>query len=204
MQEKPDQRNYILKVLDRTGWKQTELAKRAGLDPSTLSRFLTSTPGAQALRASTINRIAQVSGIRFEASEAALATETPGLAGMAEPEAQPLTDDTTSLAGTILATLRAKSGPVDAWCLHSRALELAGYRAGDILFVKLGAPPLKGDVVCTQVYDWLANRTETVFRIFEPPFLISATADMTRLKPLALDDENIVVKGTVLHALRSR
>ncbi len=201
MQEKPDQRSYVLKVLERTGWNQTELAKRAGLHPSTLSRFFTAPPGAQALRASSISRIAQVSGIPMSAGDEPSAHEA---SGMAESEAQPLANGITALADTILAALRTEAGAVDAWRLNSRALELAGYRPGDVLFVKLGAPPLKGDVVCAQVYDWVNNRTETVFRLFEPPYLITATADISRLKPLALDDENVAVKGTVLHALRSR
>lgn len=201
MQEKPDQRGYVLKVLERTGWNQTELAKRAGLDPSTLSRFLTAAPGTQALRVSTINRIAQVSGIALQGGSPLAAAPAEG---MAEPEALPLTTGHATLAVAMLEILRAGSGPVDAWQLQSRSLELAGYRAGDVLFVRLGAPPLKGDVVCAQVYDWLSNRTETVFRLFEPPYLIAATADVSLLRPLTLEDEKVVVKGVVLHTLRSR
>ena len=91
-----------------------------------------------------------------------------------------------------------------AWTLKSRALELAGYRPGDILFVQLGTPALKGDVFCAQIYDWHAQRTETVFRIFQPPYLVAATADAELLRPYGADEESVVIKGVVLHTLRSR
>lgn len=200
MAEPTDQRAYILDVLARTGWNQTELAKRAGLDPSTLSRFLSSSRPGLSLRPSTIRRIAQVTGLPYDAAP----TNMSPADGMAEAEAQPLADDVPPLISAILDSLRTGADSVDAWTLRSRALELAGYRPGDILFVKLGGSPLKGDVVCAQIYDWSAGRTETVFRIFEPPFLISATADPGLFSPYALDDDRVAVKGTVLHSLRSR
>jgi len=196
----PDQRTYLLDVLARTGWNQTELAKRAGLDPSTLSRFLSSARPGLSLRLSTIRRIAQVTGLPFDGVPEA----AHDAAGLAEAEAQPLTEDAPPLTAAILDSLRANGSAIDAWTLRSRALELAGYRPGDILFVKLGASPLKGDVVCTQIYDWAAGRTETVFRIFEPPFLISATADTALFAPYPLDDDRVAIKGTVLHSLRSK
>ncbi len=201
MQEKQDQRGYIINVLDRTGWNQTELAKRAGLDPSTLSRFLSPAQAGQSLRQSTLRRIAQVTGIPFNGDAGNSATS---YAGLAEPEAQPLDVTPSSMASDVLAHLRATIPAVDAWTLKSRALELAGYRPGDILFVQLGTPALKGDVVCAQIYDWHAQRTETVFRIFQPPYLVAATADAELLRPYGADEESVVIKGVVLHTLRSR
>jgi len=200
MAERPDQHSYIRDVLRRTGLNQTELAKRAGLDPSTLSRFLSS-PTSPTLRATTIRRIEQASGVVFGAGGAATDDSTPGLS---ESEALPLAAGASDLVTLMLTHLRSANGSVDAWTLRSRALELGGFRPGDILFVKLGAPALKGDVVCAQVYDWTAARTETVFRIFDPPYLISATADPRLFAPFRLDDERIAVKGVVLHSLRNK
>jgi transcriptional regulator with XRE-family HTH domain len=201
MQEKPDQRSYILNVLARTGWNQSELAKRAGLDPSTLSRFLSSPQGSQSLRPATLRRIAQVTGLAFGEEPVSTA---PASGGFSEGEAQLVADDAPELVNTVLEALRSGGRPVDAWQLQSRALELAGYRPGDTLFVELGAQALKGDVVCAQIYDWTANRTQTLFRMFEPPYLVSATQDIALLRPFSLQDEHVLVKGVVLHALRSK
>jgi transcriptional regulator with XRE-family HTH domain len=200
MAEPPDQRSYIRDVLTRTGLNQTELAKRAGLDPSTLSRFLSSQAGPT-LRPNTIRRIEQVTGLSFGAEEARPPAQALGLA---EPEAQPLAPDAPDLVTLMLTHLRDGNSSVDAWTLKSRALELAGFRGDDILFVKLGATPLKGDTVCAQIYDWAAGRTETVFRIFDPPYLISATADPRLFAPYRLDDDRVAIKGVVLHSLRNK
>ncbi|MBL8790541.1 MAG: helix-turn-helix domain-containing protein [Rhizobiales bacterium] len=200
MSETPDQRTYVLEVLARTGLKQTELAKRAGLDPSTLSRFLSSHSGPR-LRLSTIRRIEKLTGLPFSAGTSPPDGEAHGFS---ESEALLLADNVPDVVAVVLNHLRATHGSVDAWTLKSRALELGAYRAGDILFVKLAASPLKGDVVCAQIYDWSAGRTETVFRIFDPPYLISATADPKLFAPYALDDERVGVKGVVLHCLRNR
>lgn len=201
MQEKPDHHSFVQQVLRRTGWSQTDLAKRAGLDPSTLSRFLSSTRAGQSLRASTLRRIEAVTGLSFAADPLEQSTAA---SGFSEAEATLLPQQPDSLTTLILQQVGGESANVDAWHLNSRALELAGHRPGDILFVKLGETPLKGDVVCAQIYDWTKNRAETVFRLFSPPYLVSATTETTLLAPYAMSDDNVVIKGVVLHSLRNR
>lgn len=199
MPEKPDQKSFILQVLASTGWTQTDLAKRAGLDPSTLSRFLSGSRDDQALRASTIRQIEKVVGLSM--SGAALPPVHNAL-GMAEAEQLPIQRG--GINEVLTTHLAADGRPVDAWTLKSRALELAGYQPGDTLFVRLGETALRGDVVCAQIYDWSLRKAETVFRIFDPPYLLSATTDSTLLRPLEINSENITIKGVVLHCLRSR
>lgn len=201
MQEKPDLHSYIEQVLRRTGWTQTELAKRSGLDPSTLSRFLGNPGGGQSLRASTIRRIETVTGLPFAKND----LEKPlSQLGFGEAEASPIGKQAGDLVSLVLSQLTASASNIDAWQLNSRALELAGYKPGDILFVKLGETPLKGDVVCAQIYEWTRNKAETVFRLFEPPYLVSATTDPALFAPHAIASESVVVKGVVLQSLRSR
>jgi SOS-response transcriptional repressor LexA len=87
--------------------------------------------------------------------------------------------------------------------LRSRCLEVAGYVPGDVLMVDMNAKPEQGDVVCAQVYDRL-GRAETVFRIFEDPFLVASSLDGTFFKPLLIDNERVVVRGVVVASFRDR
>jgi transcriptional regulator with XRE-family HTH domain len=203
MQEKPDLHSYLRNVLRRTGWTQTELAKRAGIDPSTLSRFLSRESREHALRPSTISRIEQVSGLRFSDSETA-SQKTSDSTGFGESEAAPFSVASNDEVQTLTNLLQSRGAKVDPWILKSRSLELAGYLPGDILFVRLDTHPLSGDTVCAQVYDWANNRAETIFRVFQPPYLVAATTDMKRMQPLEVDGGKVVIKGTVTASLRLR
>ncbi len=60
------------------------------------------------------------------------------------------------------------------------------------------------DVVCAQVYDWARGKAETVFRLYEPPYLLSSTTDPKLLRPLVVDDDVVMIKGVVVASLRSR
>lgn len=193
-----DQYDFITTVLAKTGWSQTDLATRAGLDPSTLSRFLTKTRDGHALRASSLQRIATASGVSFGET---VPSETSSLE---EPEAEPYIYSEQDNRTLAIQALKANRENVDAWTLSSRALEGLGYRAGDILLVGLGENPIPGDVVCAQIYDWVKGRAETIFRLYQPPALLAATQDTTLLRPYVLADNSVVIKGVVLYTLRSR
>ncbi len=195
--EAEQQRSYILGVMSRTGWSQTVLAQRAGIDPSTLSRFLSSERPGYSLRESTLRKIAQ-------ASRVPRSGEGVPVPGFAESEATPLTASHSDLLAALIAGLAADGHNIDPWCLKSAVLENAGYRRGDILLVKLGETPLPGDVVCAQIFDWAKSRAETVFRIYHPPYLVAASSDPATLKPLLLDDAAISLRGVVIHSIRSR
>ncbi len=193
-----DQHAFIEKVLSKTGWTQTDLANRAGIDPSTLSRFLTKGRDGHALRAHTIQRIANASGL------VPGKVQLPPTAGFSEDEAMPYifaTEDARTLA---IRTLCSERPNIDAWTLKSNALDGLGYRSGDVLLVSLNETPHAGDIVCAQIYDWTKSKAETVFRLFQPPVLLAATSDTALLKPHLITDNNVVVKGVVLHMLRAR
>lgn len=195
--EAEQQRSYILGVMSRTGWSQTVLAQRAGLDPSTLSRFLSPERPGHALRDSTLRKIAQASRVPWS-------DEEPPVTGFAESEATPLAASHSDMLAALITGLAADGNNIDPWRLKSAVLENAGYRRGDILLVKLGETPLPGDIVCAQIFDWAKSRAETVFRIYHPPYLVAASSDPTALKPLLLDDAAISLRGVVIHTIRSR
>ena len=204
MSESAEQRRYLLDVMQRTGWSQTELAARARLDPSTLSRFLLGQREGRAMRASSIRKIEQVSGLGFESGQPLPSAAQTLAEGLSEPDALPLDVPARSHLEAIIAALSQRGRNVDPWSLRGRALENAGYRPGDILLVALGETALAGDVVCAQVYDWPSGKAETVFRIFQPPYLLAASSDPTLMRPLVLDGETVEIKGVVINSIRDR
>lgn len=200
-ESREQQLEYIHRVLALTGWSQSVLARRAGLDPSTLSRFLSNERDGHALRPNSLLRIGEVTGIKAGSDSAS--DDTPG--GLSESEASPRPTSTADdLTDAAIQAIVARGMNVDAWTLQSRALELAGYRHGDVLLVSLDEKPQPGDVVCAQIYDWTKSRAETVFRIYQPPFLVPASMDTQLLKPLSLEDGTIAIKGVVIQSFRAR
>lgn len=198
-----DHRQFLRHVLARTGWKPTHLARKAGLDPSTLNRFLQGGREGHSLRASSLAKIEQVSGLRF-AGGPAQAPPPRAMPGFAESEATPIRDDAESPMQGLLRAALAGHNNSDPWLLRSRAIEGLGYRPGDILIVALGEPPRPGDVVCAQIYDWPKGHAETVFRLYQPPCLLAVTGEERLLRPFIVDDAAVSIKGVVIHALRSR
>jgi len=205
-----DQRAYIASVLERlgSGWDQTKLARKAGMEPSTLSRFMSGGREGHLLRHSSIRKIESLTGFMFLAGKGNRAAEgsprPPSSPGFAEMEATPLRqNDTGHYDGVVEAAIAGRNN-VDAWVLRSRALEGAGCRPGDTLIVELGAEPRRGDIVCAQIYDWARAGAETVFRLFEPPALIAVTTDAALLRPWTLSDSAVTIKGVVTHVLRER
>lgn len=92
----------------------------------------------------------------------------------------------------------------DPWVLRSRAVELAGYLPGDILLVDLNERARSRDLVCAQVYDWTRGKAETVFRIYESPYLIAASGEQHLLKPFVVDDDMVMIRGVVVGSIRPR
>lgn len=198
-----DQRAFLERVLARTGWTATELARKAKLDHSTLSRFLTGGREGHALRHSTIRKIELASGLAFMGGLAPeQAAMVSGGEGFAESEATPLAlmDVQDPL---LMAAVNGRNN-VDPWLLRSRALENLGYRPGDTLLVELGVTPRQGDIVCAQVYDWQKGNAETVFRSFLPPYLVAQTGDVRLQRPMLVDDHHVVIKGVVTLSFRQR
>lgn len=198
MKDDDEQRAYLQRVLATTGWTQTQLAQRAGLDPSTLSRFLTAEREGHALRASTLAKIAAASGVSLSSDQPA------ATAGFAESEAAPLVPAEGGQLSRMIASMAAPGRAIDPWSLASRALENAGYRPGDVLLVALDETPLPGDIVCAQVYDWHKGGAQTLFRLYQPPYLVAATNDPALMRPFASNDGSVAIKGVVVASVRGR
>ena len=178
---------WLRAVLLHLGWTGTELARRMGKPPSTINRFLNDPDATHNLSVRTLKEV--------EAKT--------GFPPLKYPEAMRARGFTESDAAPFRALADARPG-VDPWLLKSQALDAIGFLPGDVLIVSLNEKPRAGDVVCAQVYDWGKGRAETIFRVYEPPYLMAATTAKELLRPHVVDDERVVIKGVMLQSLRPR
>lgn len=190
---------WIEAILEHKGWNRTRLAKTAGVDPSTLSKFLTDPLNKSQLQTNSIEKIAAASGFRPYFTEAPSRPE-----GLADIEAEPFDESSApALVDVAVSALKSGRNGIDPWVMRSRALEHEGYLPGDILMVDLNMQPRSGDAVCAQIYD-LQGKAETVMRIYEHPFLIAATSDPASRRPLLVDEERVLIRGVIVASFRPR
>ena len=179
-------RDWILKVLAAKGWTPHRLAVEAGLSPATVHRALNDD---HVTSNTTLEKISKATGIPTP-----LAAHAAGQSGFRESDAVPLH-----------APARTESDAQTWWRLNTRAAELAGYLPGDEVLTDQSVMPRAGDLVCAQVYDFQMGSAETVFRIFDPPYLVVRTMDPSvSTKPLPVDGKHVLIMGTVVRSVRLR
>lgn len=196
-----EQRAYIEKIMERLGITQTELAKKAMLDPSTLSRFMHGGRDGHALRSTTIHKIGMATGIRMNGGPIPAGD---GISGFMEQEAAPWAGEENPALQQAVAAFTAGRNAASAWVLKSSALSGAGYLPGDILIVDQAEQPRSGDIACAQVYDWEAGGAETVFRMYQMPVLMAVCAEAAQMKAYVIDNSTVLLRGTVIASIRPR
>lgn len=190
---------WVEAVLAHKSWRPSRLAKEAGIDHSTLGKFIKDKANIAQLNTATVEKIAAVGGIPpYQTQPISI------LKGLSEHEAEPFNGADARELWDMVEALKAKRGNgVDAWVLQSRALEAAGYLPGDVLVVDHNATPISGDAVFAEVLD-RSGHSETIMRLFEDPFLVGASLDRKLMRPLLVDSERVAVRGVVIAALRPR
>lgn len=192
---------WLSNIVATTGIELSNIPRRAGLDPSTLTRFFSKNESGHTLTAKTVQKIEAATGVPAYESR-----RRPDMVAFQEPDAAPFKfDDTTQdLMVQALRNIASHSNSVDLWQLKSAVLAAAGYRQGDVLVVDREATPRPGDAVCAQIYDWRRGTAETIFRIYRTPYLLTAPLDGTPSVPEIVDDENVVIKGVVVGSAHLR
>lgn len=199
---KKDQLDWVTAVKAYLGVSSNNaLAVKAGLDPSLVQKpFNPNYKGK--FGADTLQKIADAAGLRV--------MEFPTRpAGMQETEAARFVYDTSANAidsnidRAVRELIRGRSGR-DPWVNRSHALELAGILPGDILIVDMNLQPRPKDVVCAQIYSRGGVSAETVFRIYEPPYLVTQSLRYGTQKPVPVDGNDVVILGVVDGMLRRR
>jgi len=191
------QLEWLDRILSSLGITPTELARKSELVHTTLTGFIAGKRN-RLLSSETINRIVAETG--FPPPVAPLADPARGFR---EEEADPFRHQVGGAEEE--EAIRALVGcreNADAWVLRTRALELAGYLPGDIVVLDLGIEAKAGDVVCAQIYDIQRMRADTIWRIYEPPYLVAASADPALRKPHR--DDAAAIKGVVVGLVRPR
>lgn len=187
-----------ISALERSlGLKPSKIASEAGLSDTTLTRLFWD-DYAGTLSQMTIAKVKARFGV---AGPGEISTAIAPAPGFAEGEQLAFSNDNADL-GRIVEAMRGDRNAVEPWRIRTRALEGEGIMPGDIVMVDLNAQPRAGDAVCAQVYDVRRGTAETVFRVFETPFLVAATSDPTLRRPLLIDNERVVVMGVIVGSAR--
>jgi lambda repressor-like predicted transcriptional regulator len=196
-------RQWIAGILRERGWHATDLARRAGVNQTTLTRFLNNPDHPYDLSERTRAAIARTIGL---VPSTPVAAQRPPATGFFEPDATEY--DVSATPGSEMAQMvrdYLKSRPhLSPWVLMTGALASLGWQRGDLLMVDLNARAEDNDLVCAQIYDWPRNRAETVFRVYQTPFLMTGPENGQIQRPLMVDNQNIVIKGVVTCTIRPR
>jgi transcriptional regulator with XRE-family HTH domain len=189
-------RTWIDAIKSEQGIDIPEIARAAGVSPSTIYRWLDDkhpfTPSM-----TTIQKIAAVYSTPIPES---IMPERV-LSGQAGPG---LAEAEVSYIGETPPELQAGNNQ-GVWRIDGRSLELAGYLPGDLVLVDMSVVPHSGDVVCAQVYNIERGTAETKLRVYDPPFLLSrAVHPGPSDKPLFIDHERVHIAGTVIRSMRLR
>lgn len=196
-------RQWLEAALKKTNETPSALARRAGLATTTLTRFLND-PHAPMLTLRSLAKVAHAADIQPLGLPQKKIVPSAGYLSESEAEPYRFGDE-----GTLDLAIKALIGDrtaADPWLIKTRSLDLAGLLPGDIVIVDLNERAVSGDVVCAQAYQWEKSLAETVFRLYEPPYLVAATSDAALAaslrKPLLVDHDAIIIKGVVIDALR--
>lgn len=199
-------REWIGSILRERGWTATELARRAGLSQTTLTRFM-SPDWPHSLSGRTRAAIASTVGLAPQRPIPASPTR-PRPAGFSEPDAvefEAVEHEADKLLRAAVKAALAAHPHAAPFMLRTRSLQQIGYRPGDVLLVDINGRPAAGDLVCAQLFDWPNNRADTVFRVFQPPFLLTGLDPEGHLsRPMMVDDHAVAIRGVVILSVRTR
>jgi len=192
-------KEWIQAVASHLNLSPSELGKRSGVAPSTITRFLYDDSGTIGISQRTLEQLARFSGVpvhRLPGEEAR--TNFPAADALPLEESDPLP---AQLKMAIDLFLQEHEG-IKAWLMKGWALELMGVRPGDILIIDEVRRPKTGDIVFARVMDWSSGTSEAVFRLYQPPYIISYSSRIGPQKPLAVDEDIVSLKGVCVAVLR--
>jgi hypothetical protein len=196
------QRKWLLEVLEKVKLKPSQLAIGAGVSDTTITRILNNEDYLGTLAPETIERIKGT--YKVPGPEEFANRSRSSVIGFSEASRFDAGREAADLAVIVDAILRGRSN-MHVWRLKTMALEGVGYLPGDLVFVEhlpdtISARPQ--DAVCAQVVDYQHGAAETVWRVYDPPFLVGAANDRTAYKPILVDGDRVKIAGVIRESYR--
>jgi len=196
------QRAWLLEVVDRTKLKPSQLATGAGVSDSTITRLLNNKDYSGTLAPETVERIKET--YKVPGPEEYASRGRAMLIGLSEAARFEPRKEKGELAAIVTAILRGRPN-FEAWRLKTQAMEDGGYLPGDIVFVERAAGEVLArpqDAVCAEVLDYQHGSAETVWRVYDPPFLVAAAHERTAYKPILVDGDRVKIVGVIRESYR--
>jgi hypothetical protein len=190
-----EQREWSVELSRWLDLDPTLVAQRAGLAGTTLTRLLNDKKYRGVLRATTVRRLTEFYRVPSP-EEFARGVQFPGA------EAELVDLKTSPELVRISHELAGENSNLELWRLRTDMLAAAGYLAGDILFVDPSGTPKRHDVVSAQIFELARTTSVTVWRVYEPPYLVGAGLDRIGWKPVTIDGERVRLRGVVKFMIR--
>lgn len=189
-------RHWIERLLTDHHVTASAAARRAGVAPTTLTRFLSRqvdhVPSSRTLI--KLSRAFNAPPPAFVSADGVDAV-APDLRAPELRPFRPRQDDALSEA-ELIQTLARGRGDVHVLVVGARALDLLGYMPGDLVVVDRAGVPSVGDVVEAEADG------QPLLRLYEPPWLLAASTRSEFRRPELLAPGRLAVRGVVVAAAR--
>jgi hypothetical protein len=192
MNTRQAQLEWLGKILAETGLTRHGLAVKAGIPPQTLNMFVAA-KATHSLSSGNLEKIYRATGYRYGSDRRV--PPRPIESELYKVKSKEDFDFVSSFDG---------SNGFEARVLGSRALECAGYLPGDVLIIDRNTEAKPGDIVCARIFNWQGSGSELIFRVWEPPFLQSATFDPALRQIFTVDNDLVLIEGVVVFSVRRR
>jgi SOS-response transcriptional repressor LexA len=188
-------------ITETSGLTITEIARAAGLHPSSLTRFRAKDDHGHTLTSKSVKKIEDATRVpAYERKSKAT------ISAFSEDEATPFVamDASGNPVETALRIAAKEANHIHLWTLKTASLAAMGYLPGMVVAVDQQMQARNGDCVCAQKYDFRRGTAETVFRVYRTPYLMTAFTHGEPGQPEIVDNENVAIMGVIVGGFRLR
>jgi len=183
-------RDWLESLRESTQLSYEQIGRRAGLDPSNLTRFVK--PGSTTgIGLGTIRKISKEFSVPPPPIGADFESKPAGFSDRELSPWQPNEDPA-----------KDHRNGIDWWEVGTNLLELDGIYRGDKIEVDMNRHPQEGDIVIAQVETNGGRNALTILRRYEPPYLICRTFTQRSPRPEIVDNRRVIIMGVVVSLKR--